>query len=132
MFLGTEMKSRREGKSNINDAFCVFIGDVVYIMNMHNAEDSHGSCYNHESKRDRVLLRQKNELKKLRTKVNEKGLTIVPLRIFISDRGIAKLEISVAQGKKEYDKRQTIKERDNKREIDRRLRENRTLLTEDR
>ncbi|HEY9561187.1 MAG TPA: SsrA-binding protein SmpB [Anseongella sp.] len=122
MLLGTEIKSIREGKANINDAFCSFIGDVLYVRNMHIAEYSHGSFYNHESKRDRVLLLQKNELKKLRTKVNEKGLTIVPLRIFISDRGIAKLEISVAQGKKEYDKRQTIKERDTKREIDRRLR----------
>lgn len=117
--LGTEIKSIREGKANINDAFCSFIEDTLYVRNMHIAEYSHGSFYNHESKRDRVLLLQKNELKKLRTKVNEKGLTIIPLRIFISQRGFAKLEIAVAQGKKEYDKRQTIKERDTKRELDR-------------
>src|SRR3546814_6067374 len=85
MLLGTEIKSIREGKANINDAFCSFIGDVLYVRNMHIAEYSHGSFYNHESKRDRVLLLQKNELKKLRTKVNEKGLTIVTLRIFISE-----------------------------------------------
>lgn len=120
--LGTEIKSIREGKANINDAFCSFIGDVLYVRNMHIAEYSHGSFYNHESKRDRALLLQKNELKKLRTKVNEKGLTIIPLRIFISSRGFAKLEIAVAQGKKEYDKRQTIKERDTKRELDRTFR----------
>lgn len=120
--LGTEIKSIREGKANINDAFCSFISDVLYVRNMHIAEYSHGSFYNHESKRDRVLLLQKNELKKLRTKVNEKGLTIIPLRIFISSRGFAKLEIAVAQGKKEYDKRQTIKERDTKRELDRTFR----------
>lgn len=120
--LGTEIKSIREGKANINDAFCSFIDDTLYVRNMHIAEYSHGSFYNHESKRDRVLLLQKNELKKLRNKVNEKGLTIIPLRIFISERGFAKLEIAVAQGKKEYDKRQTIKERDTKRELDRTFR----------
>lgn len=117
--LGTEIKSVREGKANINDAFCAFINNVLYVRNMHIAEYSHGSFYNHESKRDRILLLQKTELKKLRNKVNEKGLTIIPLRIFISQRGFAKLEIAVAQGKKEYDKRQTIKERDTKRELDR-------------
>lgn len=120
--LGTEIKSIREGKANINDAFCSFIGDTLYVRNMHIAEYSHGSFYNHESKRDRVLLLQKHELKKLRTKVNEKGLTIIPLRIFINQRGFAKLEIAVAQGKKEYDKRQTIKERDTQRELDRNFR----------
>lgn len=120
--LGTEIKSIRQGKANINDAFCSFIGDTLYVRNMHIAEYSHGSFYNHESKRDRVLLLQKHELKKLRAKVNEKGLTIVPLRIFISERGFAKLEIAVAQGKKEYDKRQTIKERDTQRELDRSFR----------
>lgn len=120
--LGTEIKSIREGKANINDAFCSFIDDILYVRNMHIAEYSHGSFYNHESKRDRVLLLQKNELKKLRNKVTQKGLTIIPLRMFISQRGFAKLEIAVAQGKKEYDKRQTIKERDTQRELDRSLR----------
>src|SRR5690606_15935335 len=112
----------RQGKANLSDAFCAFLNDVLYVRNMHIAEYAHGSFYNHESKRDRVLLLQKNELKKLRVKVNEKGLTIIPLRIFISDRGLAKLEIAVAQGKKEFDKRQAIKERDTRRELDRMVR----------
>ena len=117
--LGTEIKSIREGKANINDAFCAFLSDGLYVRNMHIAEYSHGSFYNHESKRDRILLLTKKELTKLRTKVEEKGLTIIPLKIFISKRGFAKLEIGLAQGKKTYDKRETIKDRDAKVEMDR-------------
>jgi len=115
--LGTEIKSIREGKANINDAFCTFFDDGLYIRNMHIAEYSHGSFYNHEARRDRQLLLTKKELKKLQTKSEERGFTIVPLRIFISQRGFAKLEIALAQGKKEFDKRETIKERDTKREL---------------
>lgn len=117
--LGTEIKSIREGKANINDSFCSFFEDGLYIRNMHIAEYSFGSFYNHEAKRDRKLLLTKKELKKLKTKGEEKGFTIVPLRIFISDRGLAKIEIALAQGKKDFDKRETIKERENKRELDR-------------
>lgn len=117
--LGTEIKSMREGKANINDSFCSFLEDGLYIRNMHIAEYSFGSFYNHESKRDRKLLLTKKELKKLRDKGEEKGFTIVPLRIFISERGFAKVEIALAQGKKDFDKRETIKERDSKRELDR-------------
>ena len=117
--LGTEIKSIREGKANINDAFCTFFEDGLYIRNMHIAEYSHGSFYNHEAKRDRQLLLTKKELKKLRTKGLERGFTIVPLRMFISKRGFAKVEIALAQGKKDFDKRDTIKERDTKRELDR-------------
>ncbi len=117
--LGTEIKSIREGKANINDAFCTFFDDGLYIRNMHIAEYSHGSFYNHEAKRDRQLLLTKKELKKLKTKGLERGFTIVPLRMFISKRGFAKLEIALAQGKKDFDKRDTIKERDTKRELDR-------------
>ena len=120
--LGTEIKSIREGKANINDSFCAFLEDGLYIRNMHIAEYSFGSFYNHEAKRDRKLLLTKKELKKLRTKGEEKGFTIVPLRIFISERGFAKVEIALAQGKKDFDKRETIKERDTKREIDRAMR----------
>jgi SsrA-binding protein len=86
---------------------------------MHIAEYSHGSFYNHEQKRDRVLLLNKKELKKLREKGEEKGFTIVPLALFISDRGFAKLEIGLAQGKKTFDKRETMKERDSKIEMQR-------------
>ena len=117
--LGTEIKSIREGKANINDAFCAFLNEGLYVRNMHIAEYSHGSFYNHESKRDRPLLLNKKELDKLKTKIEEKGFTIVPLQIFISDRGFAKLEIGLAQGKKIYDKRETMKDRDAKIEMDR-------------
>lgn len=115
--LGTEIKSIREGKANINDSFCSFFEDGLYIRNMHIAEYSHGSFYNHEAKRDRQLLLNKKELKKLKTKSEERGFTIIPLRIFISKRGFAKVEIALAQGKKDFDKRDTIKERDTKREL---------------
>jgi len=117
--LGTEIKSIREGKATINDSFCSFFDDGLYIRNMHIAEYSHGSFYNHEAKRDRKLLLTKRELKKLRTKGDEKGYTIVPLKVFISKRGFAKLELALAQGKKDFDKRNTIKERDSKRELER-------------
>ncbi|WDF54149.1 SsrA-binding protein SmpB [Mucilaginibacter sp. KACC 22063] len=117
--LGTEIKSIREGKANINDAFCTFIGNQLYVRNLHISEYSHGSFYNHEAKRDRVLLLNKKELKKLQTRTEEKGYTIVPLGIFISERGFAKLEIALAQGKKAFDKRDTIKDRESKIELSR-------------
>ena len=117
--LGTEIKSIRQGKANINDSFCSFFDDGLYIRNMHIAEYSFGSFYNHEARRDRQLLLTKKELKKLKEKGEEKGFTIVPLRIFISERGFAKVEIALAQGKKDFDKRETIKERESKRELDR-------------
>lgn len=117
--LGTEIKSIREGKININDAFCTFLNNRLYVRNMHIAEYSHGSFYNHELKRDRALLLNKRELKKLREKGEEKGYTIVPLKMFISDRGFAKLQIGLAQGKKTYDKRDTIKDRESKIEMSR-------------
>jgi SsrA-binding protein len=117
--LGTEIKSIREGKANLNDAFCTFIDSQLYVRNLHIAEYSHGSFYNHEAKRDRVLLLNKKELKKLQSRGEEKGLTIVPLALFISERGFAKLEIGLAQGKKTYDKRESLKERDTKIEMDR-------------
>lgn len=117
--LGTEIKSIREGKATINDSFCSFFDDGLYIRNMHIAEYSFGSFYNHEAKRDRQLLLTKKELKKLKEKGEEKGFTIVPLRIFINQRGFAKVEIALAQGKKDFDKRETIKDRESKRELER-------------
>jgi len=117
--LGTEIKSIREGKANVNDAFCTFISEQLYIRNLHISEYSHGSFYNHEAKRDRVLLLTKKELKKLKTRSEEKGLTIIPLAMFISERGFAKLKIGLAQGKKTFDKRETLKERDSKIELSR-------------
>jgi len=117
--LGTEIKSIRAGKVNINDSFCSFLDGGLYIRNMHISEYSHGSFYNHEARRDRKLLLTKKELKKLLVKGEERGYTIIPLRMFISNRGFAKLEIALAEGKKDFDKRDTIKDRENKRELDR-------------
>ncbi|ADY52546.1 SsrA-binding protein [Pseudopedobacter saltans DSM 12145] len=117
--LGTEIKSIRQSKANIGDSFCAFINGELYVRNMDIAEYSHGSFYNHEAKRDRKLLLTKKELKKLIIKGEDKGLTIIPLRIFINERGFAKMEIALAQGKKSFDKRESIKERDIKREMDR-------------
>jgi SsrA-binding protein len=117
--LGTEIKSIREGKANINDAFCAFLNEQLYVRNMHIAEYSHGSFYNHEAKRDRVLLLNKKELNRLKAKTEGKGFTIIPLKMFVSDRGYAKLLIGLAQGKKLYDKRESLKERDAKIELQR-------------
>ncbi|MEO5911588.1 MAG: SsrA-binding protein SmpB [Pelobium sp.] len=116
--LGTEIKSIREGKANISDSFCTFVNAELYVRNLHISEYSHGSFYNHEAKRDRKLLLTKKELKKLVVKGEDKGLTIIPLKIFISDRGFAKMDIALAQGKKAFDKRDSLKERDVKREMD--------------
>lgn len=120
--LGTEIKSIRQSKANINDSFCAFFDDGLYIRNMHIADYSHGSFYNHEAKRDRQLLLTKKELKKLKIKSEERGYTIIPLKLFINEKGLAKLELALAQGKKDFDKRETIKERDVKREMDRSVR----------
>ena len=117
--LGTEIKSIRDGKANINDSFCAFLNKQLYIRNMHIAEYSHGSFYNHEAKRDRILLLNKKELAKLKAKTEEKGFTIIPLKIFVNNRGFAKVLIGLAQGKKIYDKRETLKDRDSKKEMDR-------------
>ncbi len=116
--LGTEIKSIRQGKANIGDSFCNFINGELYIRNMDISEYSHGSFYNHTAKRDRKLLLTKKELKKLLIKGEDKGLTIIPLRVFINERGFAKIDIALAQGKKMFDKRETLKERDIKREMD--------------
>ena len=117
--LGTEIKSIRDGKANINDSFCAFLNKQLYIRNMHIAEYSHGSFYNHEAKRDRILLLNKKELAKLKAKTEEKGFTIIPLKIFVNTRGFAKVLIGLAQGKKIYDKRETLKDRDSMIEMDR-------------
>jgi SsrA-binding protein len=114
---GTEIKSVREGKVNINDGFCVFLNEELYIRNMHIAHYFNGTYNNVEEKRDRKLLLTKHELNKLEGKLKDKGLTIVPLRLFISDRGFAKVEIALAKGKNTVDKRQDIKKRDTDREI---------------
>jgi len=116
---GTEIKSIRDGKVNLTDAYCLFVGTELFVKNMHIAEYKFGTHYNHEPKRDRKLLLNRKELKKLLIKTNEKGLTIIPTRLFINDKGLAKLEIALAKGKKLYDKRETLKTKDSKRDMDR-------------
>jgi len=120
---GTEIKSIRAGKASITDGYCSFTGDELFIRNMHIAEYAFGTHYNHEPKRDRKLLLNRRELKKLLTKVNERGLTIIPVVLFINEKGLAKLTISLAKGKHAYDKRETLKQKDIQREINRREQE---------
>ena len=116
---GTEIKSIREAKVSLTEAFCVFFEDELFIRQMHISPYSMASSYNHVAVRDRKLLLQKKELAKLQTKSQEKGLAIIPVRIFINDRGQAKLEIALARGKKNHDKRQDLTEKDAKRELQR-------------
>jgi len=116
---GTEIKSIREGQASINEAFCQFKGDELYVINMNIAEYKFGTYANHEPKRERKLLLNRTELKKWQKRVQEKGLTMVPLALFINDKGLAKVKISLAQGKKLFDKRESLKEKDSKRQLDR-------------
>ena len=116
---GTEIKSIREGKANIADAHCVFRNSELWAQNMHIAEYWWGTCNNHDPKRERKLLLTRRELKKLERKTKDKGLTIIAIRMFINERGLAKLEIALARGKRKYDKREDIKQRDSKRELER-------------
>lgn len=118
---GTEIKSARESQVNLSDAYCLFLEDGLYVRGMHIAEYRQGTYNNHETKRDRKLLLNKTELRKLLGKVKEKGFSIIPLRMYITARGFAKLEIGLAKGKKMYDKRQDMKEKDLKKEMDRDL-----------
>lgn len=115
---GTEIKSIRNGKVNLTDAYCVFESLELFIKNMHIAEYVQGTYNNHEPKRSRKLLLNKRELSKLSIKTKEKGFTIVPLALFINNRGLAKLEIALAKGKHTYDKRESLKQKDSKREIE--------------
>jgi len=116
---GTEVKAMRMGKVSINEAFCYFRKDELYIKNMNVGEYDFGTYLNHSPNRERKLLLRKAEINQLLTKVKEKGFTIVPIELSINERGFIKLEISLAQGKKVFDKRDAIKNRDNKRDMDR-------------
>lgn len=121
---GTEIKSIRNGEANLGDAYCMFAGDELYVKNMHISPYKEGTYSNHEPKRERKLLLNKAELKKLLGRIKEKGLTIVPLKIYLNERGFAKLEIALAKGKKTYDKREALKQKDDKREMARTLKKN--------
>lgn len=116
---GTEIKSIRNGKASILEAYCVVEDGQVFIRNMHITEYENASFYQHKPRADRKLLLNKREIDKLDKKIKLKGFSIVPLRLFINDKGRAKLEIALAQGKKLYDKRQDLKAKDDKRAIDR-------------
>lgn len=116
---GTEIKSVREGKANLTDAYCTFIGTELFVRNLHISEYKYGTYANHEPKRDRKLLLNRKELRKMLTKTSEKGLTIIPTLLFINEDGLAKIKIAIAKGKKNYDKRETLKTKDTQREIDR-------------
>jgi SsrA-binding protein len=116
---GTEIKSIRLSKVSLVDTYCTFINNELWVKNMHIAEYFYGSYNNHVARRDRKLLLDRKELRKLRQAVKNPGFTIVPVRLFINEKGLAKLVIALARGKHEYDKRESIKERDDKREMDR-------------
>ncbi|MBQ0123584.1 MAG: SsrA-binding protein SmpB [Bacteroidales bacterium] len=117
---GTEIKSIREGKASLVDSYCYFVGGELFVKNMNVAEYWWGSAFSRQDpKRDRKLLLTKRELRKLQRAVKEKGLTIVATRLFISENGYAKLNIALARGKREFDKRESIKEKDMRRDMDR-------------
>ncbi len=116
---GTEIKSIRGGKVNLSESYCQFVGTELFVKNMHIAEYEMGTCNNHIALRDRKLLLTRKELYKLHKKVKESGLTIVPVRLFVNDRGLAKLQIALARGKKTYDKRESLKRKDAQRDMDR-------------
>ncbi len=118
---GTEVKSIRDGKVNFVDSFCVFFKGELWVRNMHIAEYRFGTTNNHIAVHDRKLLLTKRELRKLENKLKDKGYTIVPLRVFFSEKGLAKMEIGLGKGKKNYDKRESIKERDTQKEMKRYL-----------
>ncbi|MBA4054399.1 MAG: SsrA-binding protein [Marivirga sp.] len=116
---GTEIKSIREGKVNLQDGYCYLNNEEVFVKGINITPYAQGTHYNHDATRERKLLLKRSEIRKLEGKVEEKGLTLVPTRLFINDRGLAKLEFALAKGKKIHDKRDSIKDRDAKRELSR-------------
>jgi SsrA-binding protein len=114
---GTEIKSIRASRVSFNDAFCYFSQGELYVKSLHVSAYTHGTFYNHDPLRERKLLLTKRELRKLEMKIKEKGYSIIPLRIFISEKGYAKMEIGLGKGKKLHDKRDSIRERENDREM---------------
>ena len=116
---GTEIKSIRSSKASIVESYCRFSGSELFVINMNISEYDFGNINNHEARRDRKLLLTKKELAKIQKKIKESGFTIVPLKMFLNDKGLAKLEIGLAKGKKTFDKREILKQKDAKRDIDR-------------
>ena len=118
---GTEIKSIRNGKASLADSYCSFKGNEIFVIGMHIAEYDKGTYNNHDPKRDRKLLLTARELRKLKNKVQEKGLTIIPVVLYINEKGLAKLDIALARGKHYYDKRESLKTKDSKRDIEKQL-----------
>lgn len=116
---GTEIKAIRQGKASLNDAYCFFKNEDLWVKNLHISEYDDGGYSNHAPKRDRKLLLHRHQLRKIQSKLKEKGVTLIPVRLYISDRGFAKLELGLARGKKLFDKRETIKQAEAKRELGR-------------
>jgi SsrA-binding protein len=119
VLLGTEVKSIRGGKVSFNDSYCLIQKGEIWIKSLHIAEYSHGNVNNHDPVRDRKLLLQKREISKIETKLKEKGYTLIPLRMYINEKNLVKIEIGLARGKKLHDKRETIKQKDVEREMKR-------------
>ncbi len=119
LLLGTEIKSIRNGKANLTDTYCIFEKGELYVKNMYIAEYEYGTHYNHTPRGDRKLLLKRRELNRLEKKIKEKGFTIVPITMYINEKGLAKMTIGLARGKKLFDKREDIKLKDTKRELDR-------------
>jgi SsrA-binding protein len=121
ILLGTEVKSMREGKVSFNDSYCLVHKGEIWLKSLHIAEYSHGNLNNHDPLRDRKLLLRKREIQKIESKLKEKGYTLIPLRIYFNEKGLAKIELGLAKGKKLHDKRESIKQKDVEREMKRYL-----------
>ena len=119
MLRGSEIKAIRDGGGSISEAFCVMRDGELFVKNMNIPEYSHGGYANHEPVTLRKLLLRKRELGRIEAKIKERGLTVLPLRLFVNERGFAKLEVGIGRGKKKFDKRESLKEKDTKRDIDR-------------
>lgn len=121
VLLGTEVKSLRQGQANFADSYCLIHKGEMWLKNMNIAQYSHGTVNNHDPVRDRKLLLQKREIRKIESKLKEKGYTLIPLRIFFNEKNLAKIEIGLAKGKKQHDKRESIKQKEMQREMKRHL-----------
>jgi SsrA-binding protein len=121
VLLGTEVKSMREGKVSFNDGYCIVHKGELWLKSLHIAEYSHGNLNNHDPLRDRKLLLRKREIQKIESKLKEKGYALIPLRIYFNEKGLAKMELGLAKGKKLHDKRESIKQKDVEREMKRYL-----------
>ncbi len=116
---GTEIKSIRMGKASLVDTYCYFVKNELWVKNMYIAEYFYGSYNNHTARRDRKLLLNRKELSKLERAIKDTGFTIVPVRMFVNEKGLAKVVVALAKGKKQYDKRQSLREKDDRRDMDR-------------